>query len=304
MSILYFLLTLLACAVCGVGGAFGMRFVIERNREIAELEDPRDTRIRDLQAKVKLAANDMVSNRRKAETATEHVEFAHERINQLLGEVKDLKATLESEQSMQGNSSEEKELLHNKLSAANKQLETMRQRNQELEIELSVVNEPDMLTSDSGDSNDDVDSDDDTDAADPFTPTPADNSPSLIQALTGELDRWKHHCHVLGDELKNQRQQDPATSESSSNAAAAPVFDELTDIRGIGVVLARKLHTLGIFRYEDLLELDSAKHEQARELIPDFDRRLQRDDWLEQARLLNESKHCPDVAHAEPAVSS
>jgi len=295
MAILYFILALFACVVSGIGGAFGMRFVIERNREIAEREDPRDTQIRDLQAKIKLTGNAMAQNHKKAESATEHVGLAHNRIIQLLDEVEDLKNSVQNQEAVQGTDGGERELLRDKLSAATRQLDTLRQRNQEMEVELSLVREPDMLLAHDID---DESADDEMEdcETDPFTPTVTDGSPSLIQALTDELDRWKRHCHVLGDELKNQRHRVTEADEVAANAAAAiPEIDELTDIRGIGAVLARKLHTLGIYRYENLLNLSDDDLERALQLIPDFERRMKRDDWLEQARILHASKYRPPV---------
>lgn len=299
MSILYFILALTACAVSGVISAFGMRFVIERNREIAEQEDPRDTQIRDLQAKLRLSGVDSAHNRTQAASATEHVDLAHKRINDLLDEAKTLKRSLDNQEALHDNGNEEMELLRNKLSVATKQLDTMRQRNQELEVELSVVREPDLLAA--------HETQEDTDAPepDPFQPTVEDNSPSLIQALTGELDRWKRHCHVLGDELKNQRQRvTEFDTVMPGTPSATPEIDELTDIRGIGAVLERKMHKLGIYRYEDLLNLDEDGLERARQLIPDFDRRMHRDNWLEQARNLQQSEVPQDVQHAEFATLS
>lgn len=299
MSILYFILALAACAVSGVISAFGMRFVIERNREIAEDEDPRDTQIRDLQAKLKLAGVDSEYNRTQATSAIEHVDLAHQRINDLLDEVKTLKSSLDSQEALRDNGNEELELLRNKLSVATKQLDTMRQRNQELEVELSVVREPDLLAA--HETHDEAEAAD----ADPFQPTVEDGSPSLIQSLTGELDRWKRHCHVLGDELKNQRQRVTELDTVTPGATAATLeIDELTDIRGIGAVLERKLHKLGIYRYEDLLGLDEDGLERARQLIPDFDRRMHRDNWLEQARNLQQSKVPHEAQHAEFATLS
>jgi len=299
MSFLYFFLVLLACAACGMGGAFAMRFNIERKREIAEREDPRDTKIRDLQAKVRLAGNDMAKYRSEAKSATEHVQFAHGRIVELLDKVKGLENSLQNQQAVQGVDHDEKELLRDKLSVATRQLETLRQRNQELEVELSIVHEPDMLSAD--DDNDEPEERED----DPFVPPVPDSSPSLIQALTGELDRWKRHCHVLGDELKNQRHRVAEIGDVMANApTVTPQIDELTDICGIGVALARKLHKLGIYRYEDLLNLSADDLERACQLIPDFERRMERDNWLEQARLLNTGKCSPSVERVDCATGS
>ena len=299
MSILYFFLTLFACVISGIAGAFIARFKIERQREIAEQEDPRDTKIRDLQAKIKLIGDDMQRDRAHATSATEHVKLAHDRIIELLDETGKLKRSLENQEALKDNNSDEMELLRDKLSVANKQLDTIRQRNQELEVELSGVNEPDMLATDDAD----VDAhDDETEehGADPFTPTVTDNSPSLIHALTDELDRWKRHCHVLGDELKTQRIRVHETEEAADGTSTSiQEIDELTDIRGIGAVLARKLHKLGIYSYQNLLNLSDDDLERARQLIPDFERRMARDNWLEQARALQASNPPEGMEQAE-----
>jgi len=299
MSILYFFLALFACVISSIAGAFIARFKIERQREIAEQEDPRDTKIRDLQAKIKLIGDDMQRDRANATAATEHVKLAHDRIIELLDETSKLKCSLENQEALKDNNSDEMELLRDKLSVANKQLDTIRQRNQELEVELSGVNEPDMLATD--DADDDT-HDDETEehGVDPFTPTVTDNSPSLIHALTDELDRWKRHCHVLGDELKTQRNRVHETEEAADGTSTSiQEIDELTDIRGIGAVLARKLHKLGIYSYQNLLNLSDDDLERARQLIPDFERRMARDNWLEQARALQASNPPEGMEQAE-----
>jgi len=292
MSILSVIITLLACIVSGVAGSFGTRFIIERNREIAEREDPRDTQIRDLQAKVKLARTDMKRDRVQSAEAVEHLQLAHDRIRELLDRLASLQNAVDQQKNLRHSDVEQMEILRDKLSAANRQLDTLKQRHQELEVELSVARDPDLLTAPVADEDDDAD-------MDTFEPTVTDGSPSLIQSLTDELDRWKRHCHVLGDELKNQRERTMRVAAIAEEAVpSTPEIDELTEIRGIGNVLARKLHQLGIYRYETLLNLSADDLERARQLIPDFDRRLQRDDWIGQARMLQQRKRLPDPAPA------
>ena len=301
MSILYIFLALLACIISGIAGAFSARFNIERKREIAEQEDPRDTKIRDLQAKIKLIGDDMKRDRAHAISATEHVKLAHDRIIELLDETNKLKRGLENQGALKDNNDDEIELLRDKLSVANKQLDTLKQRNQQLEVEISVVNEPDMLaTADDDDDDDTHDDEAEAQEVDPFTPTVTDDSPSLIHALTDELDRWKRHCHVLGDELKTQRNRIHETEDSADGATTTiQEIDELTDIRGIGAVLARKMHKLGIYSYQNLLNLSADDLERARQLIPDFERRMARDNWLEQARMLQTSKPLEGTEQAD-----
>lgn len=298
MTILAFILTLFACAVSVLAGAYGMRFVIERNREIAEQEDPRDTQIRNLQAQIRLAASDQTRDRATAVSATEHVELAHDRIIKLLNEARELKVDSQHHAAVTNDDDDEKELLRNKLSAANAQLDTLRRRNQELELENSLAGEADML------SDNEAEPEADDGDADPFSPADSDDSPSLIQALTGELDRWKHHCHVLGGELKTQRQHADKVNKTVAEMMTMPDIDELTDIRGIGAVLARKLHQLGIYRYENLLNLSADDVERAQQLIPDFERRMERDAWLEQARSLHDSKARAGLEHVASSAGA
>ena len=91
-----FSLALIACAISAFGGVFYQRFLQERNREIAEREDPRDTQIRDLQAKIKLINDDMRRDRKTAAEAEEHVRLAHERIVELLEQRDTLNRSLET----------------------------------------------------------------------------------------------------------------------------------------------------------------------------------------------------------------
>lgn len=291
MSTLSILLAVGACIAAGVAGAFCMRFYIERTRIIAEREDPRDTKIRDLQATVKLARKDLSLTRSVEKEATEHIKLAHDRINELLEQRSMLREKFSSCETLLKNEIGEKELMHEKLSVANTQLETMKERNQELELQLRAADESDMLdpsahgtaSESNGNANDPL--------SGVFTQDVVeDDSPSLIQSLTGELDRWKHHCHVLGNELKHQRDQigqerAPVPSDTIEGV------DELTDIRGIGRALARKLHELGIYRFQELINLDADDLEHAQTLIPDIERRMKRDDWVIQAQTLYRSKY-------------
>ena len=67
-------------------------------------------------------------------------------------------------------------------------------------------------------------------------------------------------------------------------------MDDLTDIKGIGKVLARKLHDLGIYTFEQLAALNASDLEGEESLDDDFFRRLQRDDWVGQARAMQHSR--------------
>jgi len=293
MSILFFLLTFIACCATGAGGAWGMRWYIERSRQIAEHEDPRDTEIRELLAQIKVARNSVLREQQVAKQATEHQDLAHERITELVRRVAVSSQHGEATEVDLAQANSNKDLLRNKLSVASQQLDTLKQRNQELELELelSMSGDADML--DTGDTGG---PDDDDELENLSTPKVEDDSPSLLHSLSTELDRWKKNCHVLGDELKLQRERVSTIAESTMiNGVPYESIDELTDIRGIGNVLARKLHSLGIYRYEALLSMSNGDLERAQLLIPDFVRRMERDRWREQARMLHDDKYCAAV---------
>jgi predicted flap endonuclease-1-like 5' DNA nuclease len=134
---------------------------------------------------------------------------------------------------------------------------------------------------------------DDGDELEAFRPFDVDDtSSSLLESLTIELERWKKHCHVLGDELKIQRERLAQLGESTeTDENPFDSIDELTDIRGIGNAIARKLHQLGIYRYRELASLSGDDVERARMLIPNFDSRMARDNWQDQARSLHRDKY-------------
>jgi predicted flap endonuclease-1-like 5' DNA nuclease len=300
MSILYFLLAFIASGVTCAAGAYGMRFYMERNREIAEREDPRDTRIRDVQATLQVFRADAIKYKTTADEATSHLLLAHTRIDELLERTSMVNEKFTSCKDLLRKKIAESEQLIAKLSAAEQQLANLRERLQEAELELSVSERSELVdaaveTREPDQANQNNAKSDDLQGM--FTPTVEEGNPSLIQCLTEELDRWKRHCHVLGDELKNRREQagpapapltrDAGDDQGSDNKS----IDELTDIRGIGKVLARKLHELGVYRFQQLVSLTSEDLRRANDLIPDIERRMSRDDWTNQARNLHFNKY-------------
>lgn len=292
MSILLFVLAFIACCAAGAGGAWGMRWYLGRSQRVTEREDPRDTKIRDLLARMKVARDGVLRVQKDAKDSAEHLDLAHERIVDLAARVATLSQQCEATGADLEQASGNQDLLRDKLSVASQQLDTLKQRNQELELELSVSNEGDIL--DAGNATEDRGDQDELETL--FPSEVEDDAPSLLHSLSTELDRWKKHCHVLGDELKFQRERVNTIAENTvDNGVPHESIDELTDIRGIGQVLVRKLHKLGIYRYEALLSMSDHDMERAQLLIPDFVRRMKRDRWCEQARALHDDKYCVAV---------
>lgn len=289
--LLFLMVCLVSTAACA-SGAYGMHLYTQRTREIAEREDPRDTQIRDLQATIKIASVEVKTSRTTKDDLLEHVNLAHARIHEMLEQVDAAKNTYISANDLLKAEITAREDVEEQLSVVSQQLDTFKQRANELELELKTSKSPGVDMLDPGTQADDLNNDleDDTTAGVPddfHTPSFDDASPSLIQSLTGEVERWRHHCQVLGGELKNQREK----PFSDSSQPVSLDIDELTEIRGIGKILARKLHELGIYRYRQLLSLTENDVEHAAQSIPDFKRRMTRDAWAEQARYLHLSKY-------------
>jgi predicted flap endonuclease-1-like 5' DNA nuclease len=288
MSILFIVLTLFACVASAGAGAWGMRSHIHRTREIAEREDPRDTQIRDLQATLKLTRDDANKNHQVTGEHQEHLDLAHERIHELMEKNNSLLQQFENCNETLKREIDQKSDAIAKLSAAEKQCENLKERLQEAEMELSSQ----QSSGDLLDPGVQIDEGSAEAKKDGFPELATANiggqNPSLIQALTDELDRWKRNCHVLGHELKQRREQ--LLEQSTANHDEPPA-DALTAIRGIGGIMERKLHELGVYRYRDLVNLNSGDLQRASLMIPDLAGRMKRDAWEEQARELHLIKY-------------
>lgn len=79
-----------------------------------------------------------------------------------------------------------------------------------------------------------------------------------------------------------------------SVAAIAPERDNLMKIKGIGRVLQDKLNTLGIETYAQIASLADADIARVNAAIG-FNGRIEREDWIGQARALIEARQTPDA---------
>jgi predicted flap endonuclease-1-like 5' DNA nuclease len=62
-------------------------------------------------------------------------------------------------------------------------------------------------------------------------------------------------------------------------------IDDLKRIRGIGVLIEKKLNSLGITSYEQVANWTSADIARISQML-DFVGRIERENWVEQARIL------------------
>jgi predicted flap endonuclease-1-like 5' DNA nuclease len=78
---------------------------------------------------------------------------------------------------------------------------------------------------------------------------------------------------------------------------AAPIFfgpsapDDLKLIVGVGPVLERMLHQLGVTRYREIAHWSERDIDDFDARLPEFPGRIRRDTWVTQARALHQSKY-------------
>jgi predicted flap endonuclease-1-like 5' DNA nuclease len=67
--------------------------------------------------------------------------------------------------------------------------------------------------------------------------------------------------------------------------------DDLKEIVGVGPFFERKLHTLGIFSFRQLANFTAQDVEQVSDIIEFFPDRIEREDWVGQAKQLYQEKY-------------
>jgi predicted flap endonuclease-1-like 5' DNA nuclease len=95
------------------------------------------------------------------------------------------------------------------------------------------------------------------------------------------------------DEETDTRIPMPTFSEAPTMELPA-VVDDLRALRGIGPSMERMLHSLGIVSYRQLAMLDGAELARVRAELSEFRNRIEREDWVGQARALHREKYGRD----------
>lgn len=73
--------------------------------------------------------------------------------------------------------------------------------------------------------------------------------------------------------------------------ATAAEADDLKDIAGVGPFLERKLHSLGIYTYRQVANFTKEDITKVNELIEFFPGRIDRDNWVDQAKKFHDKKY-------------
>lgn len=126
------------------------------------------------------------------------------------------------------------------------------------------------------------------------------NFQSRLTALQNELKESDAALAETRDRLiASQMEQKAAEAEQRRATVVAPIPeaepsaavsapDDLTRIKGIGRVMERRLHELGITTFRQLAELSPGDVQRINKTL-DFSGRVEREHWVEQARSLSEA---------------
>ncbi|NJN41451.1 MAG: hypothetical protein HC811_03635 [Flammeovirgaceae bacterium] len=86
--------------------------------------------------------------------------------------------------------------------------------------------------------------------------------------------------------LKFQKQK-PAQKKILTSAKEG---DDLTEIKGVGPVISRKLNGMGIFSFQQIADMSDETVEKLSQTILRFPKRILKDNWREQAAKLVRQK--------------
>jgi predicted flap endonuclease-1-like 5' DNA nuclease len=107
-------------------------------------------------------------------------------------------------------------------------------------------------------------------------PAPPVTEPASMETSAPAQGEFAHLRSVRSEAL---------LGEEGARAAPQGDADDLKRIRGIGVLIEKKLNSLGILTYEQVANWTGADVDRISNIL-DFKGRIERENWIEQARIL------------------
>ncbi|MCI0516829.1 MAG: hypothetical protein L0Y45_03250 [Woeseiaceae bacterium] len=83
----------------------------------------------------------------------------------------------------------------------------------------------------------------------------------------------------------------PYVMTSGNHASGVDDKDDLRQIKGVGPSIEKTLHDLGFFRYAQIAAMTEFDIERVARQLKGFRSRIYREDWIGQARMLQQQKH-------------
>ena len=114
---------------------------------------------------------------------------------------------------------------------------------------------------------------------------PSETRPSerLRSAPRPDLGSWRWSAGGLPDRRARPRSGAPRRQPDEGGAVAA--LEDLKRIRGIGLLIEKELNRLGVASYEHIANWTAADIDRVSRVL-DFKGRIERENWVEQARIL------------------
>ena len=123
-------------------------------------------------------------------------------------------------------------------------------------------------------------------------------APEEANKLRAEVNRLRVNNTILEEELSELKHKNDVASAEPHNAsfvanigiktASQEDKDDLKQISGVGPFIEEKLNRLGIYSFEQIASMTQEQAEKINEAIEFFPGRIQRDDWVGQAKRLGE----------------
>ena len=113
----------------------------------------------------------------------------------------------------------------------------------------------------------------------------------LAESVDGDVDGAEPSDSISGSRseavlgLRSVRSEALRGSGSGFGTPVTGDVDDLKRIRGIGVLIEKKLHSLGVISYEQVANWTGEDIDRISQLL-DFKGRIERENWIEQARIL------------------
>ncbi len=124
-----------------------------------------------------------------------------------------------------------------------------------------------------------------------------------VARLKSEIENRDDQIAALNKKLKNKATKNKALKNKKKNAwqkgetklgtPGCDHKDDLSKISGIGPKIEKVLNRLGIKSWEQLAALKAADVKKVDEALTDFSGRIQRDEWVKQAKMIMRNGHQP-----------
>ena len=132
------------------------------------------------------------------------------------------------------------------------------------------------------------------------TTTPADDSILDLSKTNTSSNAYDEMPPEFEDEIRGEDEGDMSPQDRANRAKASIVAaigtripsasladkDDLKSIDGVGPFIEKKLNDIGIYTYEQISQLDADLIQHITDAIQFFPGRIQKDDWMGQARSL------------------